>query len=77
MALTIVSMYPVDDVKQVPNHFVRGANGNHITWCENKAEALEHASAAAADTFMTGKWSLPYVKTSVNGVVNYSKKQHD
>lgn len=74
MAVIVSAFLP--NVAQPINHYVRGANGVHIQWTENIAEAQEFASGAAADTFMSGKWSLGYTKTTVNGNINYGQKSH-
>lgn len=75
MSQVIVSLFTISAAQPI-NHFVRGANGNHIQWTENIAEALEFANSGAADAFMSGKWSLGYIKSNVNGNVNYGAKTH-
>ena len=77
MSQVIVSVCNINDALQPINHFVRGANGIHIQWTENKAEALEFLTSGAADTFMSGKWSGSYTKSTVNGNVVYGSKKHD
>jgi hypothetical protein len=71
--MTVIAVYMANGV----SHYIRAEDASgRIDFSENAADASEFADAGAANSFLSGKTSLPYQLVTVSGIVHYGKKTH-